>query len=508
MSQRALHSWLIVALLFVSYLYVLPRWSDWNQNSRLNLVLAVVDDGTVSIDRYVANTGDYALYNGRTYTDKPPGLSFLAIPFYLVLSPVLDHPAIATRAQSLGDGAAMSTTLNEEGSGLREDKVHYALVQYLMTVIVVALPAAILGALLFLAMRGSGLSPIPAALTTIAYGLGTAAAPYAGNFYSHQLVATLLFGAFCVAWRPWEQAQNTATPPRAGWASGVLCGLLLGWAVISEYPSVLPGAVIGLYALWRQGWRWLPALLLGGIIPGALLITYDLVAFGTPWPIGYAHSALWQDQHQTGFMSLTYPRPESLWGLAFSPFRGLFIRAPWLLLALPGFMLWWRSGRLRAEWWVTMLAVITMYLFYGSSIMWWGGFAAGPRYIVPLIPFLALGAGWAVERAFARTTTRVATTGLIVLSVILTWTEATSGQLFPPDDNRNPWLAYVVPAWQQGDIARNLGMALGLQGALSLLPLVVFVSLGLILLFLSLRQTRPRWPALVPTGHRNRSAEG
>lgn len=352
---------LIFLLLLTCYAYVLPRWSDWNQNSRLNLVLALVDDGTVTIDRYVANTGDYALYNGRAYTDKPPGLSFLALPVYMLLSPALDLPLVQARLAAIGGGAAFEQTLREDGSGIGTEKIRFALVQYVLTLVVVATASAALGVLFFLALQRMGAAPGAAALGALAFGLGSSAAPYAGNFYGHQVVAALLFAAFFVAWpQPGEAG-------RPAYARALLCGLLLGWAVISEYPAVLPGIVIGLYALFRRGLRWFGPLVLGGILPLLLLVVYDLVAFGTPLPIGYAHSALWQDQHTTGFMSITYPRVEALYGLTFGTFRGLFIRAPWLVLAVPGMIIWWRTERQRAEWWVVLLASLSLLLFYSSS---------------------------------------------------------------------------------------------------------------------------------------------
>ena len=43
---------------------------------RFDLSAAIVDQGTLSIDAYASNTGDYALFNGRRYSDKAPGLSF------------------------------------------------------------------------------------------------------------------------------------------------------------------------------------------------------------------------------------------------------------------------------------------------------------------------------------------------------------------------------------------------------------------------------------------------
>src|SRR3712207_7005523 len=52
--------------------------------------------------------------------------------------------------------------------------------------------------------------------------------------------------------------------------------------------AVLIAGPIGLYALWRLGWRSAPALVLGGLPPLAALAIYDLAAFGTVLPIGYA----------------------------------------------------------------------------------------------------------------------------------------------------------------------------------------------------------------------------
>jgi hypothetical protein len=461
----------IFCLLLICYAYILPRWADWSENSRLDLVLSLVDDGTVSIDRYVANTGDYALYRGRTYTDKPPGLSLLALPAYMALSPILDMPPVASRLQRIGSAGALASSLRADGSGLREDKLRAALAQYLLTLLAVATPAAALGVLFYRLLARLGVGELLATLGALAYGLGTTAAPYAGNFYSHQLCAALLFGAFMLAWP--EGADR-----KSDYARGLLCGLLLGWAVISEYPVAPAAAVIGLYALARRGPRWIMPLAIGGAMPGLLLVTYDLAAFGTPLPVGYAYSALWQGQHHTGFMSITYPHPEALWGLMFGLFRGLFIRSPWLLLALPGLAAWWRAGRLRAEWWALCLVSLLTVLFYGSSMMWWGGFAAGPRYIVPMIPFLAAPAIWWVATQWPRPDRRALSLALIVVSVGLIWLESSAGQGFPPDTILNPWAGYVLPAWAAGDIARNLGMALGLRGPASLLPLLLVLIAG------------------------------
>ncbi len=61
--------WLFL-LLLLCYGYFFPRWGDWNQNSRLDLTMAIVEDRTLSIDAYGKNTGDYALFEGHLYSDK------------------------------------------------------------------------------------------------------------------------------------------------------------------------------------------------------------------------------------------------------------------------------------------------------------------------------------------------------------------------------------------------------------------------------------------------------
>ncbi|MCX7861251.1 MAG: hypothetical protein N2385_14255, partial [Chloroflexus sp.] len=61
--------------------------------------------------------------------------------------------------------------------------------------------------------------------------------------------------------------------------------------------------------------------------------------------------------------------------------------------------------------------------------------------------------------------------------------------LFPSDAMRATWREYVIPAWQRGDIARNAGMVLPLEGPASLLPLLALLMTGLIILLRPLEAT-------------------
>src|SRR5258706_13411437 len=62
-----------------SYAYFYQA-GGWSQNSRFDLVRAVVEEGRLSIDSYRKNTLDLAVVAGHAYSDKAPGLALAAVP--------------------------------------------------------------------------------------------------------------------------------------------------------------------------------------------------------------------------------------------------------------------------------------------------------------------------------------------------------------------------------------------------------------------------------------------
>src|SRR5688572_33480793 len=58
--------------------------ASWGSASRFDLARALAEQGTIRIDAYHANTGDKAILDGHTYTDKAPLPSFLAVPGILL----------------------------------------------------------------------------------------------------------------------------------------------------------------------------------------------------------------------------------------------------------------------------------------------------------------------------------------------------------------------------------------------------------------------------------------
>jgi hypothetical protein len=483
----------IFLIALVCYAYFFPRWADPNQNSRLNMVVAIVDDGTFQIDKYVANTVDYAKVNGHYYSDKAPGVAFLGVPLYAGLRVVLDLPVMGQLTERLGNSAAFKETLRESGSGVLEDKVRFALAQVVLSFLTNAVPTALLCVLIYRLLARFWAGQGSRIFVALAYGLLTPAFAYANAYYGHQLSAVLLFAGFYLLF-PFDPSQNPGSA-KPNVIRMLSVGLLLGYSVVTEFPAALIAGILTLYALYvsyRVGALTRAAPMIAGLaICAAGLMLYNTAVFGGPFKLGYSNSELWTAQHSAGFMSLTMPGWEAASGITFSLFRGLFVLSPVLLLAVPGFVMWWRCGRLRAAFWVTLLSTLSMFLFNASSVMWWGGFAIGPRYVLPGLPFMALAIAFAIDPATTRQTqpaimqrTQRPAVWLLGLIAVLalwsfsaTWGMTLAEQAFPSDAFRiNPYIEHALPNWQAGNIARSLGTIAGFKGAAALMPLAALIA--------------------------------
>jgi hypothetical protein len=458
---------LLVLILFLSYAYFFPRWADWNQNTRLNLTLAIVDTGSLTIDPYHENTGDKLFYEGRYYSDKAPGLSFAAVPVYAILRPILYSQPVLTVLERLSTSSALESTLNPDGTGASVEKVVFAVVQYAATLLLVALPSALLGLLLF-RFLGRFLPNVWLRLGLgLAYGLGTVALPYSTVFYSHQLGAVLTFAAFFLVFRiRWE-----AAPRWHLWAAGGL----LGFALLAENPTAIMAIAVGLYAvIGLRDWKVSLPLAIGALPFAVAFLAYNYVRFGDPLELGYQYHATFTQHAQAGPAGFAGFRWQALWDVSFSPYKGLFFRSPFLLLSLPGFIKVWQARQYRLELLASFLILVGYFIHASSFYDWGGGHTAGPRYLVAMLPFMVWPMVWLLKTPIWRWFFGL----LAAIAIVLIGAETLAGQHFPYQDLRNPWVEYIWPSWRRGDIARNLGTVLGLNSWYSLIPLFLFVGVS------------------------------
>jgi hypothetical protein len=310
----------------------------------------------------VCSSGDvsYVPKTGSFHPNKPFGTSLMALPAYYVIFQV-------ERMLGINPDHWWSMTVNV----------------WLATIFSVGLVSA-LGCVLFfrLAKDGAGGKEVPAVLATIGLAFGTTFFPFATILFDHALTAMLLVGSF----------YFLRLSPRP-----IVAGACAGLAVVTNY--LAGGAVIalGLYALWagtdgvhNLNWKKAIRFSLGGLPFAGILMYYNWACFGSPFELNNNfQNPLFKDTE--GFLGMFGPPNAYVLALLVaSPYRGIFVLAPVLIMGVYGWIVWMREKRFTAE---TRLEIAIFGFFFFWNVCFNGyhaGFSAGPRYLVPGMPFIAL----------------------------------------------------------------------------------------------------------------------
>lgn len=474
-------------VIFFSYAYFYPA-GGWNQNSRFDMVRAMLERHTLRIDAYQDNTEDKAISNGHFYSDKAPGLAFLALPAATATRAVL--PAFHLDPASPRGIVAIS---------------------YFASLFAVALPATLACLCLFWVALRLGSSEAAATFAMLVFGLANPMWAYAVLFWGHALTGACLLFGFAAALKL-RDAGPFDLP------LGLAVGLAAGWATVSEYPALPASAIIAIFAL-KQIWptrRWsaLVGLAAGTLTCVAVLMIYQKAAFGSAIHPSYAYYQAgafpWMKR---GYMGLTYPRPDVMLKLLFGCRRGLFFAAPVLAAAPFGLRILWKQPAHHAAAITAAFVAGYYYLFNSSFYVWTAGWSYGPRYMAAGIPLLCVGLAPVYDflRDHSRRYWRRALLSLGAISFAFALM-AVSTTPQPPDEYRCPIPQLLLPAFWHGELsindttmltaaeesnfdgpaAFNLGELAGLPGLPSLLPLFAFW----IATFVLWRNVRNRVPSL------------
>ncbi len=439
-----------ILLVGVAYATMIQSFS-WNQTSHYDLIRSLEKDST-TIDSYQANTGDKAFYKGHWYSARAPGLALFALPFYDALNLV--------NAESWTDSHVAPP--NHPG-----DEMIY----------LIGLWANVLPGLLLLALVGhlaERLQPGYGAATAVILGLGTLTLPLSTLLFSHVFTAFLGFAAFALMWHERDGPPNP-------WYLGV-AGLLMGYAGASEYPLFFVALVLGLYLLSRRDCLTprgvlgrAGAYVLGGLIGIVPLLLYNHYAFHSWTHLAYSSIP----RQQKGFFGIGLPSLKVMATLLLDS-RGLLTLSPVLAMGAVGTWLLYRRGR-RAEA-LTIAAVCVCYVGYNSGYyLPFGGGFMGPRFLMTMLPFLALPIGIALKRCPGPT---IALAGVsLTTTIVASITHPLTGY----ETEAVVWARYLRQGFFQPTIASAFGLGRGWGG---IWPFLIPAAGAVLLATLATARTR------------------
>ncbi|WP_336250754.1 hypothetical protein [Stomatohabitans albus] len=246
-----------------------------------------------------------------------------------------------------------------------------------------AIPAAILAVLMrrvSARITGDNQAGLVAA-TTMTFT--TLLFPFANLLFGHMLAACLVYAAWVVA-DGGTDTPETISPGRLAWAGG-----LAGLAVLVEYTAAIVVIALAIQLLItnaRNSWGYI----LGGLPCLVLLGLYNWVAWGSPFSFSYSNSGTFANHHAKGLFGIQWPNP----GLTLQVLvgeRGLFLMTPICLAGFFGLFLLVQTFQSRRTAVFSLVVFIAFVCVQGGWSSATAGASPGARYVVPALPFLAIG---------------------------------------------------------------------------------------------------------------------
>ncbi|MEM6722394.1 MAG: hypothetical protein AAF598_00075 [Bacteroidota bacterium] len=261
----------------------------------------------------------------------------------------------------------------QDGRNFQKTKLHPLM--WMSSFLLGALPFAFMVWLSFLCLPADRKTFANLLLILLAW-YGSFVFVFAGTFFNHVLAGALLVGSYFFL-----------SGDRKLWLSGAL----LGAAFLTEYPYLLASPFWAM-AIWWKHKSIKPLIQFGlGFAPFVLAILfYNYQINGNPLKMLNAYHAVeifGESLSQNYGFALSNITSESLWGLSFSPYMGIFFFTPILLAGLWFWVQEVITDKPKVDQLIrSPLPVFSLvfFLVISSFFTWWAGWSFGPRYLVPL----------------------------------------------------------------------------------------------------------------------------
>jgi len=369
------------------------QWVWWASNTNLDLTRAIVNENSLIIDTYANNTGDRSLYVGHYYSDKLPGLSFLALPPYFICE--LTHHALPLMDTWQAYGYTSHTVNDVELINEVSPGAVLSISQILVTVLTSPVFSALGCVVLYKLLQDFTKNRKAVLLVVVAYAIATPIISYSTVFYYHAVQTFMLLLSFYLGHK-WLKTQDS----KLLLASGLVAGLSLSFSVTS--------LVAGSFALYFFAKSRNPKTLYMfalGVILGALpLAVYDQSIFGNIAEFTYYHMdpAIWPNLVGGTHGFVFPPSPYITLRLLVDPYRGMMFYSPVLALSFIGLFFMLKSHKAEA-----LLVLMIFLSLLAINSLWWaweGGTAFGARHLLPAVPFLMIPLVFAFEKITPRIT--------------------------------------------------------------------------------------------------------
>ncbi len=372
--------WLILGVFFLS-LYVLTMGGHLDspdEELMYQVTRSLAERGSMNIgDTGLAERLTLTGADGRTYVPYSPVASVISVPFYKLGQALA--AVLPTRYSEVSPRFAV---------GLRDP-----LISALSCVVFYALAVEL------------GFGAAVAVLLTLAFGLATLVWPFSKYSFSEPVTGCFLLLSVYAAFAAVRSTRLT-------WSA--LSGVALGLAVASKATAGLAIPVELLYlgaagtpTLLTRARRLVPFVVILGL-PAAALAFANLTRFGDALDTGYRIQSV-----------INFSNPIGIAGLLFSPSKSLFLYAPVALLGLIGLVILVRKLPWEAA--VFFWLIASHVVFHGLLVIWPGDAGWGPRYLVPIVPFIVVAAGAVLvwTRGIARRVGWAAFGALCILGVLI-----------------------------------------------------------------------------------------